>query len=278
MPLSTSFAELPSLPSRSPRSPYQFARMPNFVVGWAMIAGVHSTVWILAISAALIRRALSNSCSSVQSGCSAASRSAIALCSRHEERVQERQAEPEVAGDAGEVELVVEVARELAVVVEPEPAALVLAERLGERGLAAVDLGAVPPVRVGRRRTSAGRRSASGERVVPRPFDAHRPLGPRVVGGQLELEGLLGQVLAVAEPVVHLELDPGAGEHVHDRGRLELVAGQELAADEARARLEQVGQRLRIRAVERARCGRSGRRSSPSPGCRGRCRSRRGAP
>ena len=102
--------------------PYQFARMPNFVVGCAMIAGVHSTVWIFAISAAVIRRALANSSSSVQSGCSDASRSAIALCSRVKS-VQEREPEPEVARHAGEVELVVEVAGELAVRVEPQPAA-----------------------------------------------------------------------------------------------------------------------------------------------------------
>ena len=54
--------------TRSPASPHQFARMAIFVVGWAMIAGVHSTVWILASSAALIRRAWSKSSSSDQSG------------------------------------------------------------------------------------------------------------------------------------------------------------------------------------------------------------------
>jgi hypothetical protein len=62
--------------------PHQFARIAYFVVGCAMIAGVHSTVWIFAISAAVTRRALSKSRSSDQSGFSAARRSAIALCSR----------------------------------------------------------------------------------------------------------------------------------------------------------------------------------------------------
>ena len=57
MPPSTSF-EL-RLPRRLPRIPYQFARIAYRVVGCAMIAGVHSTVWIFAISAALIRRARS---------------------------------------------------------------------------------------------------------------------------------------------------------------------------------------------------------------------------
>ena len=79
----------------------------------------------------------------------------------------------------------------------------------------------------------------------------------------------------MAEPVVHLELEPGAGEDVHDRGRLELVARQQLAADEARVRLEQARQRLRIRALERdvaaeARADHPHRRAA-----RGRCSSRR---
>ena len=47
-----------------------------------MIAGVHSTVWILASNAALISRAFWNSSSSDQLGYSAASRSQMALCSR----------------------------------------------------------------------------------------------------------------------------------------------------------------------------------------------------
>lgn len=59
MPLMTSL--LPIRPNtrftRSPARPHQFARMANFVVGWLMTAGVHSTVWILAISATLISRA-----------------------------------------------------------------------------------------------------------------------------------------------------------------------------------------------------------------------------
>ena len=167
-----------------------------------------------------------------------------------EERVQEREPEPEVAGDAGEVELRVEVARQLAVRVEPHPAARAFAERVRDRRLAAVDLRSVPPVRVG---GHEGRRPAVPvrERVGARALDPHRPLGPRVVVGELELERLLGQVLAVAEPVVHFELEPRAGEDVHDRGGLELVAREQLAADEARVRLEQSRQLLGIRALDR---------------------------
>ena len=51
------------------------------MTGCGRIAGVHSTVWIFAISAELISRALSNSCSSVQSGAACASRSQMWLCS-----------------------------------------------------------------------------------------------------------------------------------------------------------------------------------------------------
>ena len=61
MPLSTSLPPIrpKRLVTRSPTRPHQFAFMPSFVVGWAMIAGVHSTVWIFAISAAFTSRARS---------------------------------------------------------------------------------------------------------------------------------------------------------------------------------------------------------------------------
>ena len=67
---------------RGPNRPYQFARMAAATVGWGTSAGVHSTVWIFAITAAVIRRAVSKSRWSVQSGCRAASMSQTALCSR----------------------------------------------------------------------------------------------------------------------------------------------------------------------------------------------------
>ena len=167
-----------------------------------------------------------------------------------EERVQQGEAEPEVAGDARQVELRVEVTRQLAVGVEPEPAARALAERARHRRLAPVDLRAVPPVRIGRH-PRGGAPVRVGERVRARAFDPHRPLAPRVVVGELELERLLRQVLAVAEPVVHLELEPRAGEDVHDRRGPELVAREQAAADEARIRVEQARQRLGMGAVER---------------------------
>ena len=84
MPLMTSLLLIRpnSRYTRSPARPNQFARIAIFVVGWAMTAGVHSTVWIFATSAALIRRARWKISSSDHCGYSARSRSQMALCSR----------------------------------------------------------------------------------------------------------------------------------------------------------------------------------------------------
>ena len=57
-----------SFSKRSPSSPYQFVRRASTVVGWARIAGVQSTVWIFAISAATTSRAFSYNCWSDMSG------------------------------------------------------------------------------------------------------------------------------------------------------------------------------------------------------------------
>jgi hypothetical protein len=61
MPLITSFPlmrpNLRLIPS--PAIPHQFALIARRVVGCAMIAGVHSTVWIFAISAEFTSRARS---------------------------------------------------------------------------------------------------------------------------------------------------------------------------------------------------------------------------
>jgi hypothetical protein len=84
MPLITSFGLI--RPNRevtpSPTSPHQLAFMASLVVGWAMMAGVHSTVWIFAMSAALISRARSKIWSSDHWRYSARRRSQMALCSR----------------------------------------------------------------------------------------------------------------------------------------------------------------------------------------------------
>ena len=83
MPLTTSLPLIrpKSLWTRSPASPNQLARSASLVVGWLMMAGVHSTVWILASSAEFTSRARWNSSSSLQPGYSWRSRSQIALCS-----------------------------------------------------------------------------------------------------------------------------------------------------------------------------------------------------
>ena len=59
MPLTTSLplTRPNSSVTRLPASPYQFACIAIFVVGCEMTAGVHSTVWIFASTAALISRA-----------------------------------------------------------------------------------------------------------------------------------------------------------------------------------------------------------------------------
>lgn len=65
----------------SPTSPHQFAFMPIFRAGWARMAVVHSTVWILAMRAQLMSRALSKIWSPLQSGCARRTMSQMALCS-----------------------------------------------------------------------------------------------------------------------------------------------------------------------------------------------------
>ena len=45
----------------SPTRPHQLELRATLMVGWARMAGVHSTVWILAMRAVLTRRAVSKS-------------------------------------------------------------------------------------------------------------------------------------------------------------------------------------------------------------------------
>ena len=156
----------------------------------------------------------------------------------HEERVEEREPHPEVPGDPREVDVRLDLRRDQAAIVELQLAALAGAQRPRVLRIAAVDLRAVPPVRIG---GDEGRRAVGvGTRVAARPLDLHRALRPRVVADELDLPGVLLLVLAVTEPVVHLELDPRAGEQVERRRRDELLARQQLAADRARVRLERV--------------------------------------
>ncbi len=88
-------------------------------------------------------------------------------------------------------------------------------------------------------------------RVSTRTWNLHRALRPVVVVGQRELPGILLLALAVAEPVVHLELEPRAREDVERRRRDEPLARQELAADHPRVRLQDRRLRLRPGVLER---------------------------
>ncbi len=168
----------------------------------------------------------------------------------HEERMEEREADPEVAGDTREVDVLLEFdRREPAVVVDPQLAVLPGTESLRERDVTTVDLGAVPPVRiVGDEGGGPGR---IGARVAPRALDLHRVVGPRVVVVHLDQPWVLGLVLAMAEPVVDLELDPRAGQEVERRRRLELLPREQLAADRPRVRIEERVRRLRVRVLQR---------------------------
>jgi hypothetical protein len=62
-------------------SPYQLPLIPSLRMRFGSTAGVHSTVWIFAITAALTRRAFWNRSSSAIAGYFDRSMSTMALCS-----------------------------------------------------------------------------------------------------------------------------------------------------------------------------------------------------
>ena len=172
MPRSTSFpvrSGRAACRASRPRGPTSSRSAPSRVVGCAMIAGVQSTVWIFAISAATTRRALSNRARRpISPDASRARWSQTALCSRMNSDMQQREPDPEVARDAGEVDVRLDRLRNQAAVVELQLAVLAGAQlpaRTSDR--AAVDLRAVPPVGVGgdegrrRRRSPRSGRGAS---------------------------------------------------------------------------------------------------------------------
>ena len=126
----------------------------------------------------------------------------------------------------------------------------------------AVDLRAVPPVRldIGERR-----RGLAVDDFVPvhrdGPADLHRVDREVITVAQWDVDDLVRFTIAVEEPVVVLELNPRGGDRVDDPGRLERVAGHQLAADQTRVRIEQllgVGDGLVQRGVAaEARAGRA---------------------
>ena len=160
-----------------------------------------------------------------------------------EEVVQQRQAQPPVAVDARQVDPGVALEGQPAVGLQPQPAVAGKGpQQMLPLGRAAVELGAVPPVRLGvgehRRAARSGpprrRRGAHDLHGVARR-------GPVVAGGKGHLDALVAHALPVAHPVVDHELQPGGGQQVQDRRLLDPpVAGQERLAHLARVGVEQV--------------------------------------
>ena len=135
---------------RGPSRPDQFACIAAWTVGWARMAGVHSTVWILAITAAFTSRAVWNRRSSSQPGWRAARWSQMALCSRANRSCSSARPEPPVAVDARQVDAGVALEGQPAVLAEPQLAVAGQGPQLAlALGRAAVELGAVPPVGLG---------------------------------------------------------------------------------------------------------------------------------
>ena len=195
----------------------------------------------MAISAALTRRACWNSRSSFQSACACLNMSQTALCSRANRlwrrlSPSHRLSRLPVSSVPG------------GLVVEQAPVVLHLDLAVGAGaenlllGLgAAVDVRAVPPVRV---LVDVGRRVVGVRhlrRIDRRLRHVHRPLEPGIAVGERQIVRVVEGALGVHEPVVHLELDPGRRQHVEDRGRLERLAREERVADVARIGVEQVG-------------------------------------
>ena len=106
----------------------------------------------------------------------------------------------------------------------------------------AVDLGAVPPGRLG---VDVGGRQVAGTgrsgRVGSGPHDQHWRLGPGVVVGQRDLPWVVRGAAPVTEPVADHPLEPRRHQRVDRRGGHELVPGEQGQADLARAGPERVG-------------------------------------
>ncbi len=275
--------------------------------GLGRIAGVHSTVWIFAITAALTSRATLKRRVSSQSGWAAFRRSQIALCSLHEQQVQQRQAHPPVAHEAGVLDAAWKSRGQRAVVVQPQLAVDAAAQPVLGLLVAAVDLGAVPPVRDlvdERDRHLVLGGAASGPAGCGRrtSWPGRSGCAGRVVLGQRHLDRLGQDVLAVGDPVVVLELDPDRRQHVQERAPrlVSSLAREQLPAHLAGVRRHQARARLgadggvgdvarearaggalhRVAEVvprSRRPCGSAARRAAASaPGCWNPVRLRRG--
>ena len=277
MPLITSLGE--RRPKRScsfsPARPHQFARSAIFVVGWLITAGVHSTVWILAISAALIeprpledvvvrpRRVLGSQ--------PVADRVVLA----DEDDLHQRDPEPE-ARHLRRVVLLVRRDRQQAVLADPQLAVLARAQELLHLERAAVELRRVPPVRLGvevrGRELVAVRRPRRVRRRARDLPSASPATGRRPRGGSSTCCSPSPRPWLNQSRIMNWS--HGATSAFTDVAGMERVARQQLAADQARARLLQARLGPRGTSARSGRCGRSASRPGPSRGRRGRCASR----
>jgi hypothetical protein len=158
-----------------------------------------------------------------------------------EQRLEHGQPKPE-ARDHGRVVLRVGRQRHLPIWADPQLAVLAAAREPLLLRRRAVDLGAVPPGRLG---VGVGGRQVAGPgragRVGSGPHDQHWRLGPGVVVGQWDLPGVVGGAAPVTEPVADHPLEPRRHQRVDRRGGHELVPGEQGQADLARAGPERVG-------------------------------------
>ena len=161
----------------------------------------------------------------------------------HEERVQQREADPEVPGDAGQVDVRLELRRRQAELVDLQLAVLARAQRVGEGGVAAVDLRAVPPVRVvgDERRRLAGIACSGPRRVrwICIGCSGHGSSSASWIS-----QGSSGSFLPWLNQSCTSNWIQAPASRLSVVAGLELVAGEQLAADQARVRLEQLVRRL----------------------------------
>ena len=143
---------------------------PHLVVGWAMTAGVHSTVWIFAISAALISRARWKISSSGQLRVAGAQPVADGVVLQGEQGLQHEQPDPESGHPPRVVRRVVGQRRQ-PVRVDAQLAVRAGPDELLVLGRRPVDLGHVPPVRAGVGVGRAAVLARRGGRVGPGAHD-----------------------------------------------------------------------------------------------------------
>ena len=158
-----------------------------------------------------------------------------------EQRVQQAEPHPAVLGEPGDLATRDRIDAQPPARADQHLAFAAGTERRLRRRAAAIDVRAVPPVRVlvdvGRRPFRVGDLRRIGRRLR----HAHGRLVPLVAVGQRDVVGVLPATFLVHEPVVDHELDPRRRDDVEDRRRLEGGAGQELEADLSRAGRQQIG-------------------------------------